>query len=253
MKSQFLHFRKYAAIGLLAYAASWGPLASAQTPLPPVVVVDSLPIDQSTAYQFTATDWRGPIFQTGAVPTLIHEISFGFDIGVAATATLSLYQLDNTTNFPIGTALASSSIDIQGTSAVTDVNTYSAAQLGAIAATTLQAGQKYALILSNPSDPVGLTNEDDINNAYIFSGGFAAAGIGYVQSIDSGADWEVGGGTPAFRLTVQAFDENIEIVPRDPEPPTPVPGLGAVGVVSLVSIMGWLGMRRARTSPGRRS
>ncbi|TDS83674.1 IPTL-CTERM sorting domain-containing protein [Comamonas sp. JUb58] len=238
-------FRNYAAVGLLICTSAWAPLSSAQIPPPPFVAVNSLPIDEATSYQFESPNQRGPTFQTGTIPTRIQEIAFGFDLGDSVTATLSLYQLDNTTNLPTGSALASTPISMVGTSAATDVITYNATQLGAIATTTLQSGQKYALILSNASAFAGVTNDDNTQNGYTFAGGFSVAGDGHAESTDNGATWHTQGGTPAFRMTVVPF-EDVVVPPITA--PTPVPGLGATGLVSLVSIMGFMGLRRARKS-----
>ncbi len=227
--------RRYAAIGFMACAASWAPLASAQPAPTPIVVVDSLPIDESTSYPIFGDDQRGPTFQTGTVPTRIVEAAFGFDTDVnPITATLGLYQLDGTTNLPTGAALASATINIVGTAAVTDVITYDAAQLGAIATTTLQAGQKYALILSNAGNIAGLTDDDNNDNAYTFAGGFGVAGSGHVESTNGGTSWQTQGGTPAFRLTIVPFP--------DPVPPTatltctPTELLAVAGQVSTCTV-----------------
>ncbi|MEJ5149529.1 hypothetical protein [Comamonas sp. MYb396] len=238
--------RHYAAISLLACTASWGPLASAQTPPVPFVAVNSLPIDEPTSYQVEGLQQRGPTFQTGAVPTRIQELTIGFDAGLPTTLTLSLYLLDTTTEFPTGTALASTTVNVDGTAAVTEVTTYSAAQLGAIATTTLQANQKYALILSNASESTGFTNDDATTNAYTFQGGFGPIGSGHVGTRDGGATWEMNEGTLAYSMTVIPYEEVIVVEP--PAAPTPVPALGAMGLVSLVSVMGWVGLRRARKS-----
>lgn len=257
MKSQFLHFRKYAAIGLLACAASWSPLASAQNQLP-TVVMDSTTFDSYAAYPVGDAQWRGPAFTTGMVTTQITEITFGLANNDPATqATLRLFQLDDTTELPIGAALASATLPITNVNdnANLSANTYTAAQLGSIPSIVLLAQKKYALILSSPSGGfINLSDNDGPVDTYTYAGGFSVAAAGYLQTTDSGVNWEKNNlVTPALRLTVVPFEENIEIVPRDPEPPTPVPGLGVAGLVSLVSVMGWLGMRRARTSPGRRS
>lgn len=226
---------RYAVIGLLACAASWAPLASAQPTPTPVVAVNSLPIEEANSYPINGTNQRGPTFQTGAVPTRIQEVAFGFDLGdPLQTATLSLYQLDAATNLPTGSALASTSVNIQGTTAVTDVMTYDVAQLGSIATTTLQAGQKYALILSNASDFVGVTNDDTAQNAYTFGGGFGVAGEGHAESSDNGATWVNQTGTPAFRLTVVPFEEVVP--PTATLTCTPTELLAVVGQVSTCTV-----------------
>lgn len=223
--------RHYATLGLIACAASWGPMASAQTLGTPVVAVNSLPIDESTSYPFAGTDQRGPTFQTGTVPTRIVEAAFGFDIDeTPRTATLSLYQLDSTTNLPTGAALASTTINMVGSAAVTDVITYNASQLGAIATTTLPAGQKFALILSNASDISGLTDDDNNDNAYTFAAGFSAAGNGHVESTNSGTSWQPQGGTPAFSLTVAPVVPGVSITC------TPSELLAVAGQVSTCTV-----------------
>lgn len=224
--------RHYATLGLIACAASWGPMTAAQTLGTPVVAVNSLPIDESTSFTFSGNNnMRGPAFQTGAVPTRIVEAAFGLDLdGLPSTATLGLYQLDSVTNFPTGAALASTTIDMLGTPAATDVLTYSAAQLGAIATTTLLAGQKYALILSNASDVAGLTNDDNNDNAYTYAAGFSTAGNGYVESTNSGTSWQPQGGTPAFRLTIAPIVPNVSITC------TPTELLATAGQVSTCTV-----------------
>lgn len=227
--------RRYAVIGFMACAASWAPLASAQSQ-PPVVVINSLPIDSPASYQFTGTAQRGPAFQTGTVPTLIREVVFGLDVQtLPTTATLSLYSLDGTTNYPSGAALASISINMLGSGEATTEHTYGIAQLGAIATTTLEAGQRYALILSNASDYAGLTDGDsDPSYVLTYSQGFSAAGVGVINSNDSGATWADQPTTPAFRLT---------IVPVDPVTPptatltcTPTELLAVAGQVSTCTV-----------------
>lgn len=145
--------RKYAAIGLLACVASWAPVASAQSQ-PPVVVMDSTTFGFYSSYDFSSTQWRGPAFTTGTVPTRITEITFGLNSSDPATpATLRLFQLDDTTELPVGTAIASASLPIVyvDDSANLSPNTYTAAQLGTIPSATLLANKKYALILSGPA------------------------------------------------------------------------------------------------------
>lgn len=241
--------RRYAAIGLLAYAASWGTLASAQSQ-PPVVVIDSTGFDFYSAYTVGANEWRGPTFTTGAVPTRITEITFGLSSGdPTTTAQLRLFQLDDSSELPTGAALATATLPIvtPNDGANLNANTYTAAQLGSIPSTTLLAGKKYALILSSPSGGyVGLSDNDGPSNAYTYAGGFSTSAAGYVETLDSGTTWTQNNQvTPAIKLTVVPVDDPI-VVP--PAAPTPVPTLGAVGLVSLVSVMGWVGLRRSRKS-----
>lgn len=75
MTSPFGHLRKYAAIGLLAYAASWSTLASAQSP--PTTVAYSIAAVFYSDCPASDAQWRGPVFTTGTVPTHITEITFG--------------------------------------------------------------------------------------------------------------------------------------------------------------------------------
>lgn len=239
--------RHYAAIGLLACAASWAPIVSAQSQ-PPVVVMDSTGFDFYSGYEVGASNWRGPAFTTGTVPTRITEITFGLaSADPATTVTLSLFQLDDSSELPTGAALATATLPIVtgNDSANLFPNTYTSAQLGGIPSITLQAGKKYALILSSPSGAfAALSDNDGPGNAYTYGGGFSVAASGYVQTLDGGTVWVQNNSvTPAIKLTVVPVDDPI-VVP--PAAPTPVPTLGAVGLVSLVSVMGWVGLRRSR-------
>ncbi|MEJ5127469.1 hypothetical protein WH367_15600 [Comamonas sp. MYb21] len=243
--------RHYAAIGLLACAASWAPIASAQSQ-PPQVVIDSTGFDFYSAYPVSDSQWRGPAFTTGTVPTRITEITLGLaNTDPATTALLRLLQLDGSTELPTGAALASATLPIvvPNDGANLNANTYTAAQLGSIPSTTLLAGTKYALIVSSPSGGyIGLSDNDGPSNAYTFAGGFSTSAAGYVQSLDAGSTWTQNDQvTPAIKLTVVPVDDPI-VVP--PTAPTPVPTLGAVGALSLVSVIGWLGLRRTRKSAG---
>jgi len=208
----FNALRRYAVIGLLACAASWAPWVSAQPAPTPVVVMNSLPIDGPASYTVFDEAKRGPAFQTGAEPTRIVELSFGLDLdAIPTTATLSLYRLEDPSNFPTGAALASTTLNmIGGGSAVsTTVHTYSAADLGAIATTTLQAGQKYALIMSNSSAPTGITNDDLTENAFTYGGGFSAVLNGNIGQFSNAQGWDQNNGTLAFSMTVVPFAEPV--------------------------------------------
>ncbi len=231
----FNTLRRLAAIGFIACAASWAPFASAQSQ-PPVVVVNSLPLESPIYYQFSGTEQRGPAFQTGTVPTKLHEVAFGFYLDtVPLTATLSLYQLDNSTNYPVGAALASTAINLLGTGEETVVHTYDAAQLGPIAAITLEANQKYALILSNASGDAGLTDGDG-NPAFTltYSEGFSAAGIGNIDSDDNGATWNDEFTIPAVRITVVTVDPVVP--PTATLTCTPTELLAVAGQVSTCTV-----------------
>ncbi|GAB2830718.1 hypothetical protein GCM10027276_36770 [Comamonas piscis] len=240
--------RHYAALGLLACTATWGPFASAQSQTP-VVVMDSTGFDFYSSYVASATQWRGPAFTTGTLPTRITEITFGMQSpALGVNADLRLFQLDDATELPSGAALASATLPIVYVADASNLspNTYTAAQLGSIPGTTLLANKKYALILSTDA-PGGmvLADNDSPPNAYTYAGGFSVAASGYLQTMDSGSTWEQNGSvTPGFRLTVVPFEEIV--VP--PAAPTPVPSLGTVGLVSLVSVMGLMGLRRSRKS-----
>ncbi len=199
--------RHYATLGLIACAASWGPMASAQTLGTPEVVMDSTTFDFYSAYELTQTVWRGPAFTTGTVPTRITEITLGLsNVNPTTQATARLFQLDETTELPVGAALGSASLPIVilNDSANLNPNTYTAAQLGSISTTTLLANTKYALILSSPdSSNIGLSDNDGPGDAYTYGGGFSVAASGNVQSLDGGATWQVNPFvTPAFKLTV---------------------------------------------------
>lgn len=249
MKSPFSPLKKYAAAGLLAYAACWSTLASAQSQ--PTTVVDGIAADFYADYAVGDVEWRGPAFTTGAVPTKITEITFGLkNIDPTAQATLRLFQLDDTTELPSGEALGSASLPIVNADDDTNLsaNTYTAAQLGSIPGITLLAHKKYALILSSPSgSAISLSDNNGPGNAYTYSGGFSTAAQGYLQTPDSGANWLKNGSvTPAVRMTVMPIEVPIDVVP--PPPPTPVPTMGVLGLLSLASIMGLVGLRRMRKS-----
>ncbi|WP_312462651.1 hypothetical protein [Comamonas sp.] len=229
--------RRYAVIGFMACAASWAPLASAQPAPTPVVAINSLPIEGPASYTVYEQAKRGPVFLTGAVPTRIVELSFGLDLDeLPTTATLSLYLLEDPSNFPTGAALASTTLNMigGGSSVSTTVHTYSAADLGAIATTTLQAGQKYALIMSNSSLPVGITNDDLNDNAYTYAGGFSAVLNGDIGLFSDAQGWDQSDGTLAFSMTVVPF--------ADPVPPTatltctPTELLAVAGQVSTCTV-----------------
>ncbi|MCS4294970.1 hypothetical protein M2375_003203 [Comamonas sp. BIGb0152] len=212
--------------------------------------MDSTTFDNYSNYIISQTDWRGPAFTTGTVPTRISEITFGLSVTDPSTqTTLRLFQLDDTTELPTGAALASATLAVvtANDSANLSPNTYTAAQLGSIPTTTLLANKKYALIFSSPSaGTIMLSDNDGPGNAYTYGGGFSVAAAGYLQSTDSGTVWFKNDlVTPAMKLTVVPVDE-VVVVP--PAAPTPVPALGAVGLISLVSVMGLMGLRRTRKS-----
>ncbi len=231
----FNTLRRYAVIGFIACAASWAPFASAQSQ-PPVVVMNSLPMDSPAAYQFTGTEQRGPIFQTGPVATLIRELTFGFDVETFnRTATLSLYQLDNTTNFPSGPALASTTIELLGSGEATTEITYNVAQLGTIATTAMQPNQKYALILSNASAYAGLTDgSGSFEFDMTYSEGFSLAGLGSIDSDDAGATWQDEPTIPAFRMSVSPVDPVVP--PTATLTCTPTELLAVAGQVSTCTV-----------------
>lgn len=209
----------------LVLAAMCSTLCQAQT-----TVVDSIAIDDVNAYTVSSTEWRGPTFQTGPIATQIYEVSFRLvGDGVPTTATLSLYSLDGATNLPSGSPLASVTINYQYVTGNSVLATYGVAQLGAIATTTLAAGQKYGLILSAPSSTTALLDNDSPGAAYTLAGGFSAAGGGYAQTFNSGATWVSNGSvTPSFQLKVIPF--------AAAQTPTPVPALG-FGAVLLMALM----------------
>lgn len=253
MKMTILPRRQLATIALLACAAAWSPLASAQATATPIVVIDSTGFGFYSAYNVGTTEWRGPTFTTGTVPTQITEITLGLsNADPTTTATLSLFQLDDSSELPTGAALATATLPIVTGNDGANLfpNTYTSAQLGGIPSITLLAGKKYALILSSPSGGyVGLSDNDGPANAYTFAGGFSAAGTGYVQTVDSGAVWVQNNfTTPAIKLSVVPVQDPPVIVDPvlPPATPTPVPGLGTLGLVSLASALGLLGLRRNR-------
>lgn len=253
MKTPILPRRQLATIALLACTAAWSPLASAQTAPTPTVVIDSTGFGFYSSYIVGATEWRGPAFTTGAEPTQITEITLGLSSSEAvATATLGLYQIDDSSDLPTGAALATATLSVvtPNDGANLNANTYTAAQLGTIPSTTLLAGKKYALILSNPSGVyMGLSDNDGPGNAYTFAGGFSTAAAGYVQTQDSGSTWTHNSFvTPAIKLSVVPVQDPPVIVDPvlPPAAPTPVPSLGTLGLVSLASALGLLGLRRSR-------
>lgn len=242
-------FRNHVSIVLLLCAATSAPYAFAQSQ-PPVVVIDSTGFDFYSAYTVSATEWRGPAFTTGTVPTRITEITIGLaNTDPATSASLSLFQLDDSTELPIGTPLATASLPIVNGNEGTNLsaNTYTTTQLGTIPSTTLLASKKYALILSSPSGGyIGLSDNNGPGNAYSYAAGYSVAAQGYLQTVDSGSLWTQNNSvTPAIKLTVVPVDDPIV---EPPAAPKPVPGLGAVGLVSLVSVIGILGLRRSRKS-----
>lgn len=225
--------KRWVLAALLSFMSMWATLSQAQT-----TVLDSIAIDDVTSYTVSATDWRGPTFQTGAIDTRIYEVSFRLvGEGVPATATLSLYNLDGATDVPTGTPLVSVTINYQYVTGNSVLATYGVAQLGAIATTTLAAGQKYGLILSAPSSTTGLLDNDSPGAAYTLAGGFSAAGGGYAQTTNSGATWVSNGSvTPSFQLKVIPF----AAAPT----PTPVPALN-FGAMLLMALL-LLGLARQR-------
>ncbi len=237
--------RRYAAIGILAICSSYGSSAFAQSQNP-TVVMDSTNFLFYSAYQVTDTQWRGPAFTSGPVPTRIAEIILGIvPNGPSRAVVLRLFQLDDTTALPSGSALATTSlVVVDNTDNNTNLspNTYTAAQLGPISAATLLPNKKYALILSGTSNlAFGLNDNDSPGNAYSYAGGFSVAAGGYLQTYDSGANWQQNNSvTPGFRLTVVPVDQAIT--------PTPVPALGVFGLVTLTSAIAFLGIRRSRRS-----
>ena len=173
------------------------------------VVMDSIAMpDYATAYTVSATEWRGPVFQTGTDSTKISEVSFRLIPAMPTmAATLSLYRIDNATDLPLSPAITSTTITVIGDALATNtLNTFSAAQLGSIANEILLPGQKYALILSNPnssSSYLGLVDNDSPGGAFTFGGGFSAVSSGYIQTFNSGSLWAYNPSvTPAFQLKV---------------------------------------------------
>lgn len=233
----FNALRRYAVFGFMACAASWVPLASAQ-PATPVVVMDSTTFDFYSSYPFDTTQWRGPAFTTGAVDTRITEVTFGLNNNVPGDeATLRLFQLDDATELPTGSALASASLQIvySADGANLSANTYTAAQLGTIPTTTLQANKKYALIFSNATNAPMALSDYNIGNAYTYGGGFSVAASGYVETLDSGATWTVNDSvTPAIKLTVVPLADVVP--PTATLACTPTELLAVAGQVSTCTV-----------------
>lgn len=129
MTSPFGHLRKYAAIGLWAYAASWSTPAAAQSP--PTTVAYSIAAVFNSDYPASDAQWRGPVFTTGTVPTHITEITFGLtNTAPTAQATPRLFQLDDSN---------------------LSANSDTTAQRGSLPGFSLLAHGKYALIFSSTS------------------------------------------------------------------------------------------------------
>lgn len=113
--------------------------------------------------------WIGYRFQVGPVAQRISEWSALF-LASDPTVTVRLYSVDLGTGFPSGAPLATVTV-----SKVGGVNTYTAADLGAVATTTLNANAAYALVLGGA--PGGeVTWQQATNNT--FSAGFSAVGNG---------------------------------------------------------------------------
>lgn len=146
--------------------------------------------------------WIGFRFQVGATAQRIHEWSAFFDVVLApaavnnGTVTLSLFAVDPLTGFPTGASLASQTLTW-----VNGVNTYAAADLGAIATTTLNANMPYALV-------AGGGTGGDINwytrfVDYSFSDGFAPVGDGWMLvGTGSGTSWTTQTGYVVTELKV---------------------------------------------------
>lgn len=237
--------RRHAAIGILAMCSSYGLLASAQSQNP-IVVMDSTDSSYYYGYRVSDTEWRGPAFTSGPVPTRITEIILGL-VPPSATnplATLRLFQLDDATALPSGSALATTSLTVvDNTNINTNLspNTYTSAQLGPISTITLLPNRKYALILSSASNAPFDLNDNGLDNSYTYAGGFSVAADGYLQTLNSGANWQpVSGTTPAFRLTVVPVVQAVT--------PTPVPTLSVFSLVALTSAIAFLGIRKSRRS-----
>ena len=122
-----------------------------------------------------------------------------------------------------------------GSSVVTTVHTYSAADLGAIATTTLLAGQKYALIMSNSSLPLGITNDDLNDNAYTYAGGFSAVLNGDIRQFSDAQGWGQNDGTLAFSMTVVPYVDPV-VPPTATLTCTPTELLAVAGQVSTCTV-----------------
>lgn len=234
--------RRHAALGILAVCSSYGLLASAQIQNP-VVVMDSIASSFNAAYPITHTEWGGPAFTSGSVPTRITEITFGLS-GSSSPATLRLFPLDDSTELPSGPALATASLAVvqdPNNNTNSSPNTYTATQLGPISTVTLLPNKKYALILSAAPDAVffGLCDNNGPGNAYTYAGGFSVAAAGYLRTSNSGTNWQPElRTTPILRLTVGTLDQAVTR--------TPIPTLGVLGLLTLSSAMALLGIRRSR-------
>ncbi|MFN3436908.1 MAG: IPTL-CTERM sorting domain-containing protein [Acidovorax sp.] len=183
--------------GLFIAVAAWHPQqAHAQT-----TVADNLaaPLEVA-ALTIDATQWAGFPFQVGATAQRIFEWrARGYNLGAPGNVTLKLFSLNAVTNLPVGAELASAVVAWDPTLD----NTYSAAALGAIATTTLNANAKYALVFG-PAAPGPYYWGFTSTVPPTFSSGFAAAGR-YLVTTDSGATWSNNAGSsPILQLQVVA-------------------------------------------------
>lgn len=173
----------------LMAAALHGPSVLAQTQ----TTVVSAPLSATgNASGTIAGIWIGFRFQVGPTAQRIHEWSAVFRSVVAPGAknngrvTLNLFAVDPLTGFPTGASLASQTLTWG--IGVNGVNTYAAADLGAIATTTLNANMPYALVAGGGAG--GDINWYSRSAGYSFSGGFAPVGDGRtLVGTGSGMNW----------------------------------------------------------------
>jgi hypothetical protein len=215
------------AICLMA-AALHGPSALAQT-----TVVSAPLVTTSDLSGSSPGIWLGFRFQVGATAQRIHEWSAVFDEPLNpmavkdGTVTLSLFAVDPLTGFPTGASLASQRLTWGN-----GVNTYAAADLGAIATTTLNANMPYALVAGGGTG--GDINWYNRSADYSFSGGFAPVGNGMtLVGTGYGTGWTT---SPGHVLT------ELKVAPAPVPTPvatTAVPFLGGWALWALgLGLMG---------------
>ncbi|WP_312409510.1 hypothetical protein [Comamonas sp.] len=235
----------------LLCAASAALPAHAQTAPEPLLVIDSSASGSGKGHVVSAQRWMGPAFYTGATPTQISELSLALHPatpvasglpavdaprctpqGPAAPcqtrALLRLYRLDPATELPVGAAIASASLLVDGQPIDQGaLTTFGPEQLGDIASATLRAFHKYALVVcAAEGERLEIMDNRGPANAYLFSGGFSGAATGYLHTLDGGDNWiKDATVTPAIRLVVTGMPGSG--LPPDVMPPTatfPAPG-----------------------------
>jgi hypothetical protein len=214
---------------LLAIALMHQQVAYAQS-----TVVDSVLASTGSSSSPTHTTFMGFRFQVGSVDRRISEWSAVFN-GPGGDATLYLYAVDAGTGLPLSMSAPLAMDNIVWTPGV---NTYSATDLGGIAAMTLFAGRPYALVLQQGSDPIGwytgATN-------YTFAEGFTQVGTGTtLVGLHSGGSWVTDTGYPVTQLKVDPLAPVVAT-------PAAIPTLQAEGLWLMGLLLALFGAWRMRT------